>query len=394
MKKVAIIGAGISGLVCAWRLIQKGIKPIIFEKEAMAGGRTLYSGAVSPGKFDLRLNNLIKELGLEELIVPLKKENIAFYNENGEIINLNELQKQMKKMFSIIEALRLLKVFHFVNSLDFDVERVDSRLLKLREISFEDFLKKYPPKIAKVLEETACFFGKTVDFNPKVMSAEYGLGIVRLANELQSGKAFTFEENNILTLCNVLAKKIKEKGGQILTLAEVKKVEKEGNKFKIFYEKEGEKIAEAQIVVLNTPLYVTKEIFPQLALKTDIHYFRLKTIFARGKFKYPQIKVIKGNPGNPADIAIMYNIVPQYQTIHCLEGQEVNLEPLYESWEVIDEKDIEAFPVIGPKAKVPDLKTKIEGAYLVGDFYYHTFLEVAVTTAEMVARMIMGEENG
>lgn len=257
------------------------------------------------------------------------------------------------------------------------------------------FLKKYPSKIAEVLRETACFFGETEEYNPKKMSAEYGLGIIRLANELQSGKAFTFEENNILTLTNVLAKKIEEKGNQVLTLAEVKKIEKEGESFKIFYKKEGEeKIEEVDEIVLATPLNITKEIFPQLDLDTDIDYFVLKTFFVKGEFKYPQIKVMKGNPGNPANFIILYNLVPEYQLINCIPEENVNFEHLYHHWEVIDEKIVkESLPRVGPKAKVPDLKTKIKGVYLVGDFYYHTFMEVAATTAEMVAKMIELKEE-
>lgn len=53
-----------------------------------------------------------------------------------------------------------MRAFHFVNSLNLDVENPDQRLNELKEISFDDFLKKYPPKIAKILRETACFLAK------------------------------------------------------------------------------------------------------------------------------------------------------------------------------------------------------------------------------------------
>jgi len=33
MKKVGIIGAGIAGLTCGYRLVQKGIPVVIFEKK-------------------------------------------------------------------------------------------------------------------------------------------------------------------------------------------------------------------------------------------------------------------------------------------------------------------------------------------------------------------------
>lgn len=38
-KKIAIVGGGIAGLTAAYRLSQKGIKSIVFEKEFILGGR-------------------------------------------------------------------------------------------------------------------------------------------------------------------------------------------------------------------------------------------------------------------------------------------------------------------------------------------------------------------
>ena len=97
MRKIGIIGAGLSGLTCAWRLTQKGIQVVLFERESYVGGRTLYSGAISSGDFDFRLNNLIKEFDLKELPIFLKSNEIGFYTEKGEMIDLNEFLKQIKK---------------------------------------------------------------------------------------------------------------------------------------------------------------------------------------------------------------------------------------------------------------------------------------------------------
>jgi len=390
MIKVGIIGAGLSGLTCSWRLNQKGIKTVVLEKESYVGGRTLYSGAISSGNFDKRLYELIKEFGLQELAIPLRKEEIGFCTEKGEVLDLKSFLNQIKKKFSLTEGLKLLNSFNFINSLNLDVENPDAKLAELREISFEDFLKRYPPKIAEVLRETACFFGETEDANPRTISAEYGISIVRMANELQSGKAFTFEENNILALTNVLAKRIEEKGGQVITLAEVKKIEKNKKGFRIFYQKSGiEKTEDVDKVVMTVPLNFAKEIFPQLELETDINYFALNSVFAKGSFKYPQMKVMKGDRGNPANFVLLYNLVPEYQLITYLPEQNVNLDFLYNHWEIINKKTIkESLPIIGPKCRVPSLKTNIEGVYLSGDFYYHTFMEVSVVTAEMVAKMI------
>lgn len=42
--RVAIIGAGISGLSCAYELEKNGIDPVIFEKNGRIGNPTGYSG--------------------------------------------------------------------------------------------------------------------------------------------------------------------------------------------------------------------------------------------------------------------------------------------------------------------------------------------------------------
>lgn len=388
--KVGIIGAGIAGLTCAWRLSQAGITTVLFEKEPTVGGRAVYSGAVSPGLFDKRLNRLIEEFGLQELAIPLKaKKEVGFLTEEGKLLNLEEFQDQMKKKFAFFEGLKLWQTFHSINSLNLDVANPDPKIYELRKISFEDFIKKHSPKIGQALRDTVCFFGETKNFNSKKMSAEYGLTIVRLASEFQSGRAFTFEENNALALANVLAQKLRQKENQILTATQVTRVEKEKDEFKVCYKRKG-KTEETKVdrVVISTTLDVIPKIFPQLDLKTDVYYYPAKTIFVKGEFNYPEIKVLKGNPGNPANLAIMYNTVPTYQTIHCTIDKKINLDPLYKTKEIFEEKTIKALPVIGPRAKVPELKTKIEGAYLAGDFYYHPFLETAVTTAEMVAGMI------
>jgi flavin-dependent dehydrogenase len=39
IRKVAVIGAGIAGLACAFRLQQLGIRPLILEVGAKAGAR-------------------------------------------------------------------------------------------------------------------------------------------------------------------------------------------------------------------------------------------------------------------------------------------------------------------------------------------------------------------
>ncbi|WP_252891294.1 FAD-dependent oxidoreductase [Thermoclostridium stercorarium] len=57
--KVAIIGSGVSGLACAFRLNQLGIKPTIFEKRSIIGEAINLYG-MHLNCFNLFTNNPLK----------------------------------------------------------------------------------------------------------------------------------------------------------------------------------------------------------------------------------------------------------------------------------------------------------------------------------------------
>ena len=63
---VAVIGAGLSGLIIAYRLLQKGIDIHIFEARPRVGGRIL----------TVKLNDAIVELGAQNILDGGKAENL------------------------------------------------------------------------------------------------------------------------------------------------------------------------------------------------------------------------------------------------------------------------------------------------------------------------------
>jgi hypothetical protein len=384
MRKVGIIGAGLAGLTCGYRLAQKGIRSIIFEQEPIIGGRIPYAAAAATADYQKRTVALIKELDLEDLEIPLKKNEIGMLLDK--LVGVEEVPSFAMKYLGAKGVERFMKMSLSVNHFDFGVQNPSPELLKLREISLEDYLKDCPKKVKELFSASAIVLSGEKDL--KGMSADYGLSLVRFANELTSGKAVVFEENNLMTITNVLALKLKDEGSEILTSAEVKKIEKQDDKFKIFFEKEGEKIEEVDKVVLSTPLSVTKDIFPGLELETNVKYNPFKIIFVKGKPKCKR-KVIIGMPGNPANLCVWLNVLPYEQYIYPIDiEKEVDMKSLYEEYEITGEKKLEvSLPVIPPSPRVPELKTKIEGVYLCGDFYYYPF-DTSVVTAEIVAEMI------
>jgi len=389
----AIIGGGIAGLTCAYRLSQKGIKTTLFEKESFLGGRLLYSGVIGGATVQPNSDNLVKELGLEEVRIFLDLSDMGAILPNGNFFPM-EKSPEMMKSFSKEELLYWEKLIGFLrkNLSSFNVKnKRSSEIERLHQISFGEYIKDCPQKLLPLLSFE--FNIRTVsDFN--AVAADWGLHCLLPLLVLFKKEVYTFEEN-LIVLANVLAEKIKEKKGKILTDCEVIKIKKKENDFEIFYQKrekrEIEKI-EADKVVLALPLENIKEIFPEIAFESDIIYKKEKCIFLQGELKYER-KVFFGFPQNPANLALLIATIPEEHRFYLLDdSREARLDFLYRDWKVLDERIIEsAWPIIPPGGRVPQLKSSIEGVYLCGDFYYFPCHDTSVATAEMVAEMIEKE---
>lgn len=110
MKKIAVIGAGISGLACAYELQKKGYNVEVFEKEAYVGGR-LSTRTKDRLPFDIGVNHFINlytemrsyadELDLEWHPFTFVRYQLA---KNGEITDL-------MKGLTFFEKLKLAKAY-------------------------------------------------------------------------------------------------------------------------------------------------------------------------------------------------------------------------------------------------------------------------------------------
>lgn len=102
-KSVAVIGAGISGLVCAYELQKSGFAVSVFEKETQVGGRMVCR---KPGgiPFDTGANFLVKnyaatraycdELGISALCVPMETGSICGFR-NGMLNEITSLPSRI-----------------------------------------------------------------------------------------------------------------------------------------------------------------------------------------------------------------------------------------------------------------------------------------------------------
>lgn len=385
MKKIGIIGGGLSGLTCGYRLAQKGAKVIVFEKEPGAGGRIQYAAAIGSEKFQTNLMELVKDLDLEEMKIVLKQKEIGFFGDD--FLALEDFPQVLQKTLGPEKLKTFTEFSQFVNSLNFDPISPSKELLDLRSVSLAEYGEKFPEEVKSMALVAARILSGEDDLSK--IGADYGLHLIRMGNEVMSGEAICFEEVNLMSLTNVLSKKIEEKEGEVLCGRQVKRVIKKNGGFEILHERLGEEGTEmVDMVVFALPLVYIPEIFPELKLKTNIQYPKNKIVIAEGELKYPSRKLLMGLPDNPYNLRLFLNFIPTEQYfLPWNKDKEINLDFLYEDYEVTLEKEIFPLPWLPPNAQVPELKTETEGVFLVGDFYYYPY-DTAGHTGKVVAELI------
>lgn len=111
--KIVIVGAGLAGLTCAYRLFKSGIKCKVFEASERVGGRCFsirnyfldnqiaeHGGELIDSEHN-EIKELAKEIGLklENLIDIDKKENKPFYFFNGQPYSYDEASKDWLSVY-------------------------------------------------------------------------------------------------------------------------------------------------------------------------------------------------------------------------------------------------------------------------------------------------------
>lgn len=99
MIEVAIVGAGIAGLAAGWELIQRGVRPVIFERTSRPGGVILTERAdgfvIEAGPDSVLVQktaavDLCRELGIADRLIPTLEPRTAFVIRRGTLHPLPE----------------------------------------------------------------------------------------------------------------------------------------------------------------------------------------------------------------------------------------------------------------------------------------------------------------
>jgi len=170
-KRVAIIGAGIGGLIAGYELNKKGYKVTIFEKEKEIGG--LLSGFKIEGKnlektyhhifrTDKEIINLIEELGLINKLKWHKSStgiysNYKFYPFNG-VIDLLKFRE-----LDLISKFRLGMIYIWL--------KFDKNFSRYEKTTASDWMKKWAGKKAYEVIWSPLLKGKFHQYSDKVSMA-------------------------------------------------------------------------------------------------------------------------------------------------------------------------------------------------------------------------------
>jgi len=281
--KVAVIGAGISGLAAAFYLKQAGVEVKVFEKEKQAGGKmkTVYengyiietgpNGFLDGKPYTL---NLVKALGIENrLYRSSDKARKRFIYTNGRLVRLpeNPIAFLSSYLLSWKGKLRLIGEFFIPAKKDLSDETLGD--FARRRIGEEALEKLLDPMVAGIFAGDPDRMSLKASF-PVIfyLEKQYGgltKGLIAKMKEAKKkgtkssgpagpGGVLTSFKRGVNDLVDALTEKL---GESIETETPVTKIKKISNKWEVTYLKNGEKKEETfDKLIMSTPSYAAAKL--------------------------------------------------------------------------------------------------------------------------------------
>lgn len=163
--RVAIVGAGISGLAAGYQLMKAGLRPIVFEKESYVGGRMsseivdgfiIDKGAYTFPEFYRNLRGFLGELGMENSLKQTPGTSSTITSGKDYPIKIGSPTDFMgSKLLSLKNKKEMVKLFLYARSLGkaLRLTRPTQETFELEKESVTDFLLQNYDK--EILERIA-----------------------------------------------------------------------------------------------------------------------------------------------------------------------------------------------------------------------------------------------
>lgn len=266
LNRVFVVGAGISGLVVAYRLAQKGFRVTVFESQDVGGlASSYYIGEMRIPKTnrlvlssDRKTQKLIKELGLWKRVFwrPLKS-GIIYEREIHPLSSPLDLLRF--KLINFWDRVRFATfLLRTILPLSYDLSKLEG--LSVREWAVEELGQEIADKLIEPLILTK--FGLSSD----QISAAWFLDRLLSESRTRIRNRWGFIRGGIGQVAEKLAERIEGLGGEILPKTPVDEVViKEGEVRGLRVRRGGEeKFVEASVVVATAPPPALCEMMPDL----------------------------------------------------------------------------------------------------------------------------------
>ncbi len=313
-KKVIILGAGLAGLSCAYKLLQKGAEVIVLEKEKEVGGlcKTIQ---YKDFYFDFSAHRFVgKNKELIEEMKMIMDENFEKRSKRSRILMwgkwLNYPFELTNLMFAMPKLLALRAVVDYLYAL------VKRKIKPQKIVSFKDW---FIASFGHTLYKTNCepYASKHWRMDPSQIASEWGEARSPASFNLKTiikdlllkSQVSKLEENNpypdadsfyypkrggIGAIANRFADEINNLGGTILTEVDIGQVDLKDVGVEIKYKKDGQDLSlESDLVVSTIPVNdLVKILKPPVPENIYNHLSKLKylnTIFINVIINKPKI---------------------------------------------------------------------------------------------------------
>lgn len=234
--KIAIIGAGFTGLTAAYELLKKGHQVTVFEKDSRPGGLAI---GYQEKEWDWTLEafyhhwftnddavlNLAKELQYPVLTVRPKTSSLI----NGEIFQLDSpLTFLTFPKLSIVERVRMAATLGLL--------RYNPFWKPLEQITAEKFLPKAMGEKAYTMLWQPLLVNKFGSFAKDISLAWFWARVTKRTPSL------AYPEGGFLRFVEKLAHAVEKKGGKIIYNADVEKLENTGNEVSLTYSSNNQRV--------------------------------------------------------------------------------------------------------------------------------------------------------
>lgn len=261
--KIAVIGAGFTGLTVAYRLTQRGHQVVVFEKETYAGGlssgiRSLVEDYPPDWEWDLErfyhhwftndeaILALVKELGVEDRLIVKRPVTATWYR--GRIYPLDSPLSLLR--FSPLSLPSRLRTGMVLAYLKYGV--TPKRSCVFEAVTADEWLRKWMGEEAYRILWKPLLQGKFKEDYTKINMTWFWARIFKRTPRL------VYFKGGFSALIEVLVSRIRQQGGQFRFGSVIEGITPlPGGKFQVFAQ-------EYDRVVVTTPPLVFARLFPTL----------------------------------------------------------------------------------------------------------------------------------